>query len=800
MATKEIKQRIVLEGEKEYNQAIREAQRNLKTLRSELKAETAELGSNATAQQKAETRARSLQKQIKEQEKVVKTLRDALQAAKEEYGDNQDVVQKWEQKLNDARTTLANMQSQLQGTGTSLRGIGTDAAAATIATKSVADALGAIGSAGESVSDAIESIFTGMIDVVTDAVGELWDLVSATAAKANNWTDIAGYWGTDAQTIQQYARAVGASANSFEDLQSAVSRIVMGGKGKDIASLIGISDVNYENEWDYAMAVMDQLHRMQAEGQNLTPIYEQIFGERKSQKVMDLVNDWGLVQELLPTFNGDQTGYGMSSEELGTMDDLWVKINEIEQKWQALKDSFAAGLGGISLSLLVNVEGTLDGIAEFMNAKDAGERQAALDKIRTNIEEFFEKVAEFIREAVGILNEVGEELQGSEDPLTRMIGDALVGITDALQWMIDNQDQVKLAFEAIFGAWLLGKLAAVAGKLSSVLLQIEAVKAFKGLGAASTALSAAEAGASAGASWGAAFASAVLKAVPWLAGLVALLTPAETQDDSVFDENGVSTDPSITMTEQEYTEARERYDAGDETGTRDANGNLTELGRQLHIPEDRNKELEANWRKQELERYREEGKLAAEWALYGINNSGNSAPYLALQEYWDKYRTNTATPEDWTALNSLFTKPEEQDALMGVLRQLYTLDRGTEDIPDEIFGLESRWEDQGQTLDGAVDRILDRMDENRQEGATELPEAWYRVLNHQGGQQNEGITSGDIQGLQALPGMIESAAERGVTRGAANIRITIDGYSAGQALAPHMGSALAGMVIGRMAK
>ena len=87
MAGKEIKQRIVLEGEKQYNQAIKEAQRNLKTLKSELKAETAELGKNATEQQKAETKAKSLQKQIAEQEKVVKTLREALEAAKKEYAE-----------------------------------------------------------------------------------------------------------------------------------------------------------------------------------------------------------------------------------------------------------------------------------------------------------------------------------------------------------------------------------------------------------------------------------------------------------------------------------------------------------------------------------------------------------------------------------------------------------------------------------------------------------------------------------------------------------------------------------------
>ena len=109
----DIKQRIVLDGEKEYSNALKEAQRNLKVLRSELKAETAELGKNATEQQKNETRLKNLQKQIREQEKVVKTYEAALQEVKDKYGDNEEAVAKWEVKLNDARTALANMKNQL---------------------------------------------------------------------------------------------------------------------------------------------------------------------------------------------------------------------------------------------------------------------------------------------------------------------------------------------------------------------------------------------------------------------------------------------------------------------------------------------------------------------------------------------------------------------------------------------------------------------------------------------------------------------------------------------------------------
>ena len=561
----DIKRRIVLEGEKEYNAAIKEAQRNLKTLRSELKAETAELGTNATAQQKNETRAKSLQKQIKEQEKVVKTLQTALEAAKEEYGDNEEVVAKWEQKLNDARATLANMKNDLEGTnqavrdtGNSMKEAASSAAETVTATKNVADALGEIGAVGDSVAGAIENVFTGMIDTLERTISAAWEMVSATAAKANSWTDIAGYWGTDAQTIQQYARAVSASANSFEDLNSAVSRIVLGGKGKKITEMLGVSDANYENEWSYAMAVLDRMYQLKQSGTDLNPIYEEIFGEKRATKMMDLLNDWGDIQKNLKTFNGNESGYGMNDEELTKMNQLWVTINEIDTKYNALKEKFAAGLGTATGTLLVNVEGSLDALADFMKAETPEEREAALESLRTNVEEFFTKAADILREGIAILSEVGAELQGSDDPMTALIGDILVKMTGALQWMVDNQNAVKGAFETIFGVWLLAKLAAVAGKLSSVLVQIEAIKAFKGI---STTASAAEAaGSAAGTSWAVGFGAAALKALPWLVGLGVALAPDTSGDEQ---QDAFYLDGKVTKEGRSrgLPETQEEYDA-----------------------------------------------------------------------------------------------------------------------------------------------------------------------------------------------------------------------------------------------
>ena len=512
----EIKTVIRLAGEKEYAKAIDEADRHLKALKSELKAETAELGKNATAQQKNEVRAKSLKAQIAEQEKVVETLKKALAEAKRDYADNEEVVQHWEQKLNEARATLAYMKNDLSDAGNAMRGASSATAEGVTATKSFADALGSIATAGESVSGAIEGIFTDMISGVRDALTELWELIGDTASKANSWSDIAGYWNTDTGTIEKYARAVKATHNEFSDLENVVTRLVLGGKNKEITEMLGISDENYTDQWDYAMAVMDQISELSKSGNLPENLWETIFGERRATKAMDLVNDWDKIQAKLPTYDADNGGFGMGTERTGFMSDLAEQIDDVEQKYVALKDQFAAGLGVIAADLLVNVSGGLDALNEYFNADSEAERAAALEKFRENITEFFRKVGEAIRVALEQLGQVGDELSRSDDPVVSAIGNLMKKLTDALSWIVGHQEEVKGAFEAIFGVWFLAKLAMVSGKLAGIVAQIEVIKAFKGL---STGTAVAEGAAAEGAAASGGGFWAGLKALPMSAGM-----------------------------------------------------------------------------------------------------------------------------------------------------------------------------------------------------------------------------------------------------------------------------------------
>ena len=482
----DIKQKIVLEGEKEYNRALAEAKRNLKTLRSELKAETAELGANATAQQKNETKIKSLQKQIKEQEKIVKTYQAALKEVKEKYGDNADAVAKWEVKLNEARSTLANMKNSLEDVGEGFKDINNSASMATVATKSVADSLGNLSEIGTAISDSIEAVFTGLISSMKATISEIWSMIADTAAKANNWTDLASYYGSTAGEIERMNKAIEWTQGNFGDFTNLLNQLSWGGKGKKITEWFGISDVNYENKLQYAMAVLQRMNEMsKSDPSKLGDAMEDIFGARKSQQIMWFVSNLEKIEENLREY--DEHGYGMGDDALKTMNDVWLELGEIEGKWDSLKQKFAAGFGSVTLDIMTNVSGSLDALSDYFNAGSDEERKAALDKLEANILEMFTKAKEAIEKGIEMLDKIAEDLKASDNPTAQALGNIMSGLVDALKWLTeDNMRNVVKALELLAAFWLTGKGFAMGTKILEIVKNINLIKAFgAGSGAAS---------------------------------------------------------------------------------------------------------------------------------------------------------------------------------------------------------------------------------------------------------------------------------------------------------------------------
>lgn len=663
MANKEIKQTIRLEGEQEYNAALRAAQRNLKTLRSELKAETAELGANATAQQKNETRARSLQKQIAEQEKVVETLRKALDEAKANYGDNEVVVAQWEQRLNNARATLGNMRNELDTLGQSFGEVHEQTAAGVVATKSFADAVESIASVGDSVSTAIENIFTGMVDTVRDIVTDLWDLISETAARADNYTDVAGYWNTDPAKIQQWSNALSACDKDLASFQHIVTRLNLGGKDKEIAEMLGISSVNYEDQWEYAIAVMNRLNELQ-KGEGVPDnFWEKVFGEKKSLEAMEIVNAWDSILDKLALYDADNGGIGLTSEGIEKYAQIHEEIHKAQTSWDALKDSVAEGFADVTLNIMANVNGALEALNDILKADTAEEREEAVKKLEQNLTELFGKVADAIKAGVETLSTVGEELANSDDPVVSAIGKILKDLTDAFQWLVDHQDAVKTALETIFGVWLVGRLASIAGKLTSIIAQIETIKAFSlinGTGAAAGAAGAGAGGAGA-AGAGAAAGGGGLVGAGLLAGIGLLFAKATEYRQKYGARGSVE---AIDNAAEGNDELKDAFSDFIKT-----QGELEEAMMNAGTVSD-----------EEADRLAEQADEAAK-RFYSFDEAGNM-----MHTYSDWRQENGLGNMDWVMPDSMFGSRDE--------------------VADEVAGVTSSVDDVGTKIDATKDEVV----------------------------------------------------------------------------------------------
>ena len=644
MANGDIRQRIVLEGEKEYKAALKDAQRNLKTLRSELKAETAELGANATKQQVNAVKAKNLRKQIAEQEKVVAQLREVLAEVNEKYGDNSEVVAKWETSLNNARARLAEMNnaltvasSSLSDTAQSMLEVKGSAAEGVIATQSFAEAIGGIADVASTVSDGIETIFTGMVGTIRSAISELWDEITELAGRANDWGDLAGYWNTSATNIQKWYHAVRSSRDDFNTLTSAVNRIAMGDQ-KKIAELTSVSGAQYADQWEYAMAVMDSLSGMDYD-QRLNAMGE-IFGERRATGVMDLVNDWEKIRGLLGEFDAENGGLGMTEDQLGTMSDLAEQVDHIAETWSAFKDSFIAGaFGQLSLDLTGKAQGILDALISFMNADSQAERDQAIADLEKNLTDFFTRLGEAISAAAESMGNVGEELQGSENGVVQVIGQVLTTLSDLLKWFTEegNVDAVLKGMEALATFWLVGKGAGMALKIAEMVANLKTIKGFGNLPSLGN-TAAPAAGAAGGAATGGGFFSGLLggiaKAAPWAAGAAVLLTPS-----------GGNAEWSDLVRED---------------------GSLTQAGQAAQNAGNQS------------------GDLGPIGAVIRAMNTISPEQWEAAQGYWDLFRDRNSTNEDYLGLKAAF---EGQDGLFNeLIRLMAQLDadeetRGLEDLP-----------------------------------------------------------------------------------------------------------------------
>ena len=142
MATRTLKARVELDGEKEYKQALSELNQGNKVLASEMKKLQAEYKGNADSIEYLNKKGDLLQRQLEQQKDKVKTLQDALTASAKKYGEADKRTQDWVVKLNNAEAAQYELEHAIEENNEAIENQGKEMTGMGDALDGVADKLG----------------------------------------------------------------------------------------------------------------------------------------------------------------------------------------------------------------------------------------------------------------------------------------------------------------------------------------------------------------------------------------------------------------------------------------------------------------------------------------------------------------------------------------------------------------------------------------------------------------------------------------------------------------------------------
>lgn len=107
---------IVLDGEKEFKQAVTDINNGLKVTTSELMLVTARFSDNSKSMEALTTKSEVLEDAVNGQREKILKLREALAHSATTYGEADSKTMKWQVSLNKAETELLEMEKGLEKT------------------------------------------------------------------------------------------------------------------------------------------------------------------------------------------------------------------------------------------------------------------------------------------------------------------------------------------------------------------------------------------------------------------------------------------------------------------------------------------------------------------------------------------------------------------------------------------------------------------------------------------------------------------------------------------------------------
>ena len=509
-------------GLSQWKSAFSQAQTSVKTLDAELKKAEAQYKATGDKEQYLADKSKTLQKQLEAQKKAAKTAEDALKQMDKQGVDKASKnYQEFQRKLLESQTAIINTSAEIENLGKSE----IEAAAGADKLTASVNGIGKKMSLGQVISG-IDSITNGLETAAKKAadVGKLiWDNIVDSARYADDTATSASVLGMDVEQYQAYRNVFSTEAElTVQEWQKAKLKVQKAindptQEQTDILGILGIST-----------------HEIQAGKygvvQGAARNFEDVFWEI-GRTLREKVASGEMTQDMADLYANSLFGRGFSG-----LNPIFAMGQEAFQ--EAVDDQVTASKKAIENNAKFNDALTdLQNDFESLKQEVLGGLTPALTKATEVLDGLLEKLITYLQTPEGqkALDDMGKAVEGLFSDLSKIDPEEVVegfagvfnGIVGGLQWLSTNSETVIGAMKTILIGWSTLTLTGGALKLYEL---IQGITGLATGGAAS--------GAAAGSAWGGAFASAVLKAAPWLVGLITLLNPAGTQDNSLTVKDG----------------------------------------------------------------------------------------------------------------------------------------------------------------------------------------------------------------------------------------------------------------------
>lgn len=177
MATREIKTKIVLDGEAEYRKGLEASYKALSNLGKEVTLASARYADSADAMEKYSAKAEALKSAIEGQKKLISSLAERLRYADQAYEGNTEAQELYAKKIKTAQNAMARMEKELRKTEDAMDDMTDGTQDAGRAMDSAADKTEDMGDAAEKATSGVEKLSNGftvmkgvLSNLVTDAL------------------------------------------------------------------------------------------------------------------------------------------------------------------------------------------------------------------------------------------------------------------------------------------------------------------------------------------------------------------------------------------------------------------------------------------------------------------------------------------------------------------------------------------------------------------------------------------------------------------------------------------------------